>query len=106
MSLKLRIEAVNAVGGHVFARVFRNDDPHVCGTLFLSMPEWLILTKVLAGASLADFQFTHLLRLQHCDKCTVALSCVTCPLCHAELCEDCWSDHPHAYGIHIKGSTK
>jgi hypothetical protein len=104
--LTLRFEAVNAVGGHVFVRIFNGDTTHVCGTLFLSMPEWLTLTNVLTAAISPTFAFSHILHLHACDVCRDELSSVECPICGADLCTSCWGDHPHAHGVHIEGSTK
>ncbi len=108
--LRLHFEAVDAIAGHVYARILKAQpdsvQPIMCGTMFLTMPEWLVLCKILAAATSTEFEFTHRMDTRKCDKCGEEISRITCPLCLSQMCEACWSDHPHAYGIHIEGSTK
>ena len=104
--LRLRFEAQNAASNHVFVRIYSGDAKNICGSLFLPMHAWVILTRVLSAASDAALTFEHVLHVVHCEKCGVELSRITCPLCAAQMCERCWGDHPHAYGLHIEGSTK
>ena len=110
MPFKLHFDAVNAVGGHVYARILKGQpesvQPVICGTMWLSLEEWQTVCKILAAATSPEFIFTHQLHMSPCDKCGEELARVTCGLCNSHMCESCWSDHPHVYGLHIEGSTK
>lgn len=103
--LDLHFEALLSTSG-VFVRISRGSDRLICGSMFLSPDNWTTFQQVLRGkASPDEATLTITTRDDACARCTEQ-SYIRCPLCAELFCRACWGDHPHAYGVHIEGSTK